>query len=299
MNETSAAVELKRDVQSFWQSHPCGAKFADEKIGTPEFFQEVEDHRYRLEPHILEMGPFAAASGCRVLELGCGVGTDGAQFSRHGAWYVGADLTRNAVKISRGRLSTSGLQGNFTNLDAENLPFADGSFDFVYSHGVLHHTPDTQAAFDEVHRVLRPGGKAVIMVYYRYSYNYYVNINILRRLGARILRLPGGVQLAHRLTGEDCARLEAHRQLLAERGREYLSVSTFLSQNTDGPGNPLSKVYGRNELRRMLSRFSTVDTAVRFLRRDRIPLLGARLPDSIDRWLGKAVGWHLYAMAQK
>lgn len=292
-------MEIKQDISNFWNDHPCGVKFADEQVGTVPFFLEVEKHRYGLEPHILEMAPFGEAEGKRVLELGCGIGTDGARFSASKAWYVGCDLTENAVQISKQRFAALNLPGNFTNLDAETLPFADRVFDIVYSHGVLHHTPDTQKAFDEVHRVLKPGGKAVIMVYHRRSYNYYINILVLRRLGVRLLQFPWGLKFVHRVTGEDLGRLEQHQQMLREHGKAYLASDTFLSQNTDGPGNPLSKVYNRREMRKMFAQFSTIETAVRFLRRDRIPVLGRFIPDWLDRALGKICGWHLYAIATK
>ena len=78
----NTSTELKQAIQHFWNEHHCGVKFVDEQLGTAAFFEEIERFRYALEPHILEMAPFNEVRGCRVLELGCGAGTDGAQFAK-------------------------------------------------------------------------------------------------------------------------------------------------------------------------------------------------------------------------
>ena len=203
---TSAPVEnSKEKIAEFWNANPCGSKFSGLPMGSAEFFTAVEKHRYDLEPHIMEMADFGAAKGLRVLELGCGLGTDGVQFARHGAHYIGLDLTANATRLAKLHLDVEGESGNTSRGDAENLPFSDASFDMVYSHGVLHHTPDTPRAFAEIRRVLKPGGRATIMLYHRQSYNYLINIMLLRRLGIHLLRLPGAITMAHWLTGEDKA----------------------------------------------------------------------------------------------
>lgn len=135
-----AGGELKGAVQSFWNAHPCGAKFAGQEQGTDDFFRAVEEQRYRLEPHIREMAAFDHATGKRVLEIGCGLGTDGAQFVKAGAQYVGMDLSPASVLLARKNLQLQDLPANWLISDAESLPFPDGAFDVVYSNGVLHHT---------------------------------------------------------------------------------------------------------------------------------------------------------------
>src|SRR2546427_11343672 len=148
--------ELKERVRAFWQAHPCGTKFSDAEMGTPEFFDRIEAHRYEKEWHIPEAADFAGTRGLRVLEIGCGMGTDGAQFVKAGADYTGTDLTDAAVELARKRFELSGLRGRFSVADAERLDFADNSFDLVYSHGVLHQTPATQQAVNEIHRRPKP-----------------------------------------------------------------------------------------------------------------------------------------------
>src|SRR5216117_3561541 len=133
-----ANTDLKERVRAFWQAHPCGTKFSDAAMGTPEFFERVEAHRYTKEWHIPASADFASARGLRVLEIGCGLGTDGAQFAKAGAIYTGVDLTDAAVGLARQRFELFDQPGEFRTADAENLDFAENSFDLVYSHGVLH-----------------------------------------------------------------------------------------------------------------------------------------------------------------
>src|SRR5258705_11384691 len=192
-----ANTSLKERVRAFWQANPCGVKFADAAPGTRRFYELVEAHRYTSEWHIPIAADFVSAGGLKVLEIGCGLGTDGAQFAEAGADYTGVDLTEAAIELARKRFELFNLPGTFKTADAEHLDFEDESFDLVYSHGVLHHTPDTQKAIAEVHRVLRRGGHAKVMLYHRDSYNYRVNISILRRAGAQLLNWESGVKLVH------------------------------------------------------------------------------------------------------
>src|SRR5947209_19432001 len=242
--------EWKGRVRAFWQAHPCGTKFSDAEVGTREFFERIEAHRYAKEWHIPDAADFTGARGLRVLEIGCGLGTDGAQFAKAGAIYTGVDLTDAAVDLARKRFELFELRGCFRTADAENLDFEDESFDLVYSHGVLHHTPDTERAVKEIHRVLRPSGRAIVMLYHRGSYNYRVNIRLFRRMGAHLLKTETGLKLVHRLTGEAVESLREHARNLKEDAQSYLSPNEFLSQHTDGAGNPLARVYSRHEARR-------------------------------------------------
>ena len=290
---------LKERVRAFWQENPCGVKFADAAPGTRHFYELVEAHRYTKEWHIPIAADFASARGLKVLEIGCGLGTDGAQFAEAGADYTGVDLTEAAVELARKRFELYDLPGRFQTADAENLDFADASFDVVYSHGVLHHTPDTHQAIDEVHRVLRPGGRAVVMLYHRNSYNYRVNISILRRVGARLLNLESGVKLVHRLTGEPIDSLRQHAKLLKTEKQAYLSPEEFLSQNTDGAGNPLARVYSRREARELFNDFSAISVRTFFLNKRWLPLIGPLLPRSLESRLASRWGWHLWIYATK
>ena len=290
---------LKERVRAFWQAHPCGTKFADAEPGSAKFYELVEAHRYTKEWHIPAAANFAGTNGLKVLEIGCGLGTDGAQFAAVGAEYTGVDLTEAAVELARQRFAISGLKGTFKIADAENLEFDSDTFDLVYSHGVLHHTPDTRRAVNEVWRVLRPGGRAVIMLYHRDSYNYRVNISLLRRAGARLLKSESGIRLVHRLTGEPLESLREHAGLLKEGEENYLKPDEFLSQNTDGAGNPLARVYSREEARQLFKKFSRVELRTYFLNKRWLPLLGNLLSRSLESRLADRWGWHLWIYATK
>ena len=291
--------ELKARVHDFWQANPCGAKFADLPVGSREFFQAVEAHRYETEWHIPEVVQFENWRGKAVLEIGCGLGTDAVNFARAGAHYTGVDLTERSIELVQSRFAYEQLQGTLRTADAENLPFADGTFDLVYSHGVLHHTPDTGHAINEAHRVLKPGGTAMVMLYHRNSYNYRVNIMTVRRLGARLLAFDWGVKFVHAVTGEDEARLRELQRLYRRDRERMLSRQEFLNQNTDGAGNPLARVYSRAEALALFSRFRTARTEVHFLNKRWIPLLGRLMPRPLERGLGGRLGWHLWVIATK
>jgi SAM-dependent methyltransferase len=299
MENAESSSGLKEQVRAFWQEHPCGSKFADAPAGTRAFYERVREHRYAKEWHIPTAAGFAASGGLRVLEIGCGLGTDGAEFARAGADYTGVDLTEAAVSLARRNFELQELPGEFRTADAENLDFAEGSFDLVYSHGVLHHTPDTARAVREVHRVLKPGGRAVVMLYHRDSLNYRLNIGLLRRAGAHLLRTDAGVRLVHRLTGESIELLEEHAARVRRDARSYFSPAQFLSQNTDGPGNPLARVYSRAEARRLFRSFAEVETAAHFLNKRWLPVVGPVLPRGVEARLAARWGWHLWVYARK
>ncbi|HET9528570.1 MAG TPA: class I SAM-dependent methyltransferase [Pyrinomonadaceae bacterium] len=296
MSESNA--QLKDRVRDFWQSHPCGTKFADAQPGSRLFYELVEQHRYEKEWHIPEAAGFAQSNNLRVLEVGCGLGTDGAQFAKAGAVYTGVDLTEAAVDLARRRFDLFTLPGSFRVADAEKLDFPNDSFDLVYSHGVLHHTPDTAAAIREIHRVLRPGGRAVVMLYHRDSYNYCVNISMLRRAGVHLLRWKLGVKLVRLLTGEPEESLREHASRLRSDST-YLGSQEFLSQNTDGAGNPLARVYSRDEARELFKDYSQIELRTYFLNRKWLPVIGPILPRSLEAKLASRWGWHLWIYATK
>jgi ubiquinone/menaquinone biosynthesis C-methylase UbiE len=291
------------DGRQFWSDQPPGLKWLPGASRTPvtrERYQAVRETRYRLEPHLEELAGFQTSAGRLVVEVGCGIGTDGTRFLQGGARYVGLDASDTAVKTARQTFDLLGLGGEVVAADAVALPLRDAVVDVVYSNGVLHHVPDTEAAVAEIHRVLRPGGRCVVMLYHRSSLNYRLNILVLRRLGALVLMVPGAVRVIGRLTGEPPATLKGHRRLLRHHGLRYLTDRRlFLSNNTDGPGNPLSKVYSAAEARRLFGHFREVETQVRYLNLRSMPaldrLLGARLKVRLARrW-----GWHLYVRATR
>jgi ubiquinone/menaquinone biosynthesis C-methylase UbiE len=156
-------VNAKREptvsrVRSFWNTEACGTHFVKDAVNEKEFFEKFREYRYRTEWHIPLLVPFAEAKGQRVLEIGTGNGAEAVMFAMNGADYTGVDLTEAALDATRRHFAVMGLKGTFQQENAEQLSFPDESFDWVFSHGVLHHTPNVQAAIDQVYRVLRRGG---------------------------------------------------------------------------------------------------------------------------------------------
>jgi len=151
-----------------------------------------------------------------VLEIGVGLGSDLIRFARAGAKVTGIDLTEHAVQLVRRRLELEGLDGDVQTADAESLPFADASFDLVYSWGVLHHTPDTERAVHEAIRVVRPGGELCVMLYARHSWVSY------------------GMWVRHALLG----------------GRPWRSLRTVLAAHMESEG---TKGYTERELRQLFA----------------------------------------------
>ena len=138
------------------------------------------------------------------------------------------------------------------------------------------------------------------MVYHRSSLNYHFSIMVLRRAFVALLLVPGGVDLVHRLTGERPEVLAGHRRLVAEHGLTYLrDRQLFLSHNTDGPGNPLSKVYTRTQARRLFGEFAGARTAVRFLHLRSYPGGGRLAQTELAERLGRRWGWHLWIDASR
>ena len=213
---------LKEQVREFWEGDPCGTKTATAAPGSPEFFAQVERRRYELEPFLPGFADFARWRERDVLEVGVGLGTDFVQFVRAGARAAGIDLTEAAVAAVRRRLELEALQADVRVGDAEALPFADASFDLVWSYGVLHHTPDTERALREIRRVLRPDGEARVMLYARHSW------------------LGFGAWVRWGLL----------------RGRPWRSISAVLAEHLESPG---TKAYTEGEVRALFSEFASID----------------------------------------
>ncbi len=162
-------VDVKEKVREFWNETPCGTRGLQLAEGSREFFDQLEHERNEREPFIGRFARFDRHHGERVLEVGVGAATDFIRFARGGAKLWGVDLTPHAVALAERRLTLAELQADVRQSDAENLPFSDDVFDFVYSWGVIHHTPDTERAAREIVRVTRPGGSVCVMVYNRRS----------------------------------------------------------------------------------------------------------------------------------
>ena len=267
---TSLAEEKLR-AREQWSQDPCGAEYEREHpLGTREFFDSIERHRYsQYAPWMPATMGFNQFPGEHLLEIGCGMGSDLVQFARGGAICTAIDITPRSIEITRHRFALYGLQGTFIISDGERLPFPSNSFDVVYSNGVLHHTPDTAGAIREIHRVLRPGGIAKVMLYHRNSFNYWVEI-VLRR----------GLLRAEFL-----------------RGRSAEDIMSRVVEHSEHEATPLVKVYSRKEIRSLFGVFTDVKVEVDQLLREELRFLSPLVSENLFRRLKKRIGWNVVITA--
>jgi ubiquinone/menaquinone biosynthesis C-methylase UbiE len=297
-------------VHAFWNTEACGTQFVERCADEKDFFEKFREHRYRTEWHIPLLVPFAETKDKQLLEIGTGNGADGVMFALNGALYTGVDLTEAALEATRKHFQLLGLTGTFQKENAEHLGFPDKRFDIVYSHGVLHHTPNTRAAVDEVYRVLKPGGRAIIMLYHRHSFNYYARIMTAMRLRVLlfVLRRAGrwrtdrerarSLPLAGVRGNADRRVWEIHYLNFLQQGWAYLRAKNFLHHCTDGPECPIALAFSRAEARELFSRFHNVQTKVAHFPLNKYRL-GRLLPFAAERFLASRIGWYLFIFASK
>ncbi len=284
--EPPMTEQLKNAVRHYWDQRPCGVKHTAQPPRTRAFYEEIEAQRYGEEFHIPAVAEFASHPGERVLEIGGGIGTDGRQFAKGGARYVDADLSYQSAHLARDGFRCSGLAGQFVQSDAENLPFGDGRFDVVYSHGVLHHTPGTARAIEEAHRVLRPGGRAIVMLYARESFHYVVGVHVAGRARLALARRRMGRRDFNRMVG------------LPPEHRGWLPESVVVNNSTDGLANPLSRMFTAPEIRHLFRAFKSVSLNKYYFPRLKVPVIGRHIPDTLAYWMGRAMGtcWWIKAV---
>ena len=164
-------------VKQFWTNNLNGLKFLPSFPKTADDFWKASALRYRYHYHLVPLFDRIANThpGAKLLEIGCGMGDDTAQWAKRGMRITAIDFTEPAVECTKLRLATCQLNGEVFTGNAEALNFPDNTFGVVFSFGVLHHSPDTQKTIDEVRRVLQPGGRAIIMLYHRRSLNYFIH----------------------------------------------------------------------------------------------------------------------------
>ncbi len=264
------------EVKAFWESSPVAAEGIHAIPGTAEFFKAFDTLREADDCEPWEFSNYihgySEAAGSRVLDVGCGNGYVLAQYARLGADVAGVDLTQTAVDLSKARFALAGLKGEFALTNGERLPYADGSFDIVCSMGVLHHIENPRPMLSEMRRVLRPGGRIILMLYHQRSWKYHVVFRVKRLLDPRY------------------------------RGK---SQAEALNMN-DGGSCPLAKVYTREQARALLGGF--VDHRFELNQLSWRQLL---LVPGLDRFLrpvlpaanrnifARTMGWALYITATK
>lgn len=270
--------DAKSAAREVWGFRPTGALSPDNAApGTKAFFDHAYQWRCEVEqPWLPGVVPFGEMGGKRVLEVGHGPGYDAFTLLKHGAAYSGVDITPENVVRIRQHLAFHDLTPDVREGDAENLPFADGEFDVVYSNGVLHHVPDMDRAFREALRVLKPGGRFYVLLYNRRSAAY-----------SRVVI----TWLINRLKG---SKVTLEQEL------------SKVEHNGEG-GAALVRVFTPSQVRGHLERagFAVRRTRVRKLLwsdmpfTDRLGPLFRLIPAGGWDWIGKAFGWYVIAEAER
>ncbi len=263
-------------VKGYWGAKPVHSV----EFGTPssskEFFDYIDALRWSDNERWARKRFYdlPGDANTRILDAGCGVGVFSRFYARKGFDVSAIDITDQAVALTRDSMAMYDLAGDVRQGSVEEIPFPDNHFDYVVSNGVIHHTPDTQAAADEFYRVLKPGGRASVCIYYR---------NVLLRQPLWPL-----VRWAIRLM---LKKTEGREDMLTAKTPEDL-VRTY-----DGNNTPIAKVYTRKQAGELFGRFRTVAVAphyfpVRFLR-------GFRVGGLTHRILDRCCGTLIYYLLEK
>lgn len=265
------AEEYKKQTQKHWTSSPCGSNYSTKELMSNEFFEEVERHRYSTHPWILEHIKKFDLKNKKVLEIGFGMGTDHLSLAKRGGNMYGIDLTPGNLEITKRRFELNNCKSELTTGDAENLHYQDNSFDFVYSFGVVHHSPDTQRIISEIYRVLKPGGKCWITVYHKNSIFFWWSVFFVDWI------LKGGFK----------------RESIKER----LSRVEYPNNNS----NMVIRLYTKRKFATMFSTagFRGVHLSIDHLIIEDIIYLGKYIPDAILKYLAKLFGWYVIVEAVK
>jgi ubiquinone/menaquinone biosynthesis C-methylase UbiE len=233
-----------------------------------------------------------------VLEIGLGQGADSMQLINRGAKYYGIDLTEESVRRVKERFELYDKSyAKVQVANALNIPYEDDFFDLVYSHGVIHHVPDIKDIVDEIYRVLKPGGKAVVMLYHKNSFNYYISISIIRRIG--LFFFPFLSKIIAKITGEDIERINKHILNLKKQGIRYFKIDNFIHKSTDGPDNVFTSVWTNNSAKKLFGKFAQFSTKVYFLNERHLLGFQLILPKAIKNLLARKFGWHLWIFVER
>jgi SAM-dependent methyltransferase len=271
------------DVRRWWTENPMTYDWHGEipyEQGSPEHLAEVE-RRFLAEAWFAQRPGAAPFSGLipfdelrdkDVLEIGCGTGVHARLLAAAGARVTAVDLTPTAVELTRRRLELAKLDADVREADAESLPFADGSFDFVWSWGVIHHSESTDRVIAEIARVLRPRGRLALMVYHRSSITFWLNYVLYRGVLRGGLRRESPDELANRWSDGVIARHYTRRGLAAALAPRFEGVET--------------RVMGQ------------IGEAIPLPARLRGPVARA-VPHSVQEALVRRFGWFLFASAQR
>lgn len=281
-----------RDIQDWWAQNPMtyGAthgrtEYADGRYepGTQEFFDRLDREFYSWNTPLHKNRPFDLlfhyeryAEASRVLEVGCGLGTMAMNWAQHGMKVTAVDLNPTSVEMTRRRFALYGLEGDIRLEDARALPFEDGRFDYGYSWGVLHHSPDLEQSVKELTRVIKPGGGYGIMLYNRRSILYRYVVQYTEGFLHYENQFLGPLELASRYGDGDTQEGNPHTWPI-----------------TAGEARDLLRPFSRNVRVKCLG--TDLDSAVRRI----LPIVGRRVPVVALKSWARRFGWSLWIYGNK
>jgi 2-polyprenyl-3-methyl-5-hydroxy-6-metoxy-1,4-benzoquinol methylase len=261
-------------VEAFWDARPCNIRHSLREVGSLEYFEEVEARKYLVEPHIPAFAQFERWKDKKVLEVGCGIGTDTISFARAGAKVTAIDYSEKSLAIARRRAEIYGLDIDFYKANAEEIskvvPVEE--YDLVYSFGVIHHTPRPRQAVSEIRKYMGPNSELKIMVYHRYSWKTF-----------RILMTYG-------------------------RG-VFWKIDELIARYSEAQtGCPVTYTYTKKSIKEMLEGFEVLEARAEHIFPYRIDDYKAYrykkawyfryLPRKVFRWMERKWGWHLCVTAR-
>ena len=268
-------IELEK-VQNYWNARPCNIRHSPSPVGTKQYFDEVEARKYFVEPHIQIFAEFEKWRGKKVLEIGCGLGTDTINFARVGAQVTAVDLSIESLALAKKRAEVFGLDNiAFYRANAEQLSdfVPVERYDLVYSLGVIHHTPHPERVIEQIHKYMDKDSIFKIMVYCRTSWKVFW---IMLKYG--------------RKNGETLDELIAR----------YSEAET---------GCPVAYSYTTNTVKDLLKGFDIIDIHIDHIFPYSIPEYRnykykkvwyfRYLPHALFRWMERHWGWHLCVTARK
>jgi 2-polyprenyl-3-methyl-5-hydroxy-6-metoxy-1,4-benzoquinol methylase len=274
----SAAKKSIADVRSYWDARPCNIRHSLKPVGSREYFDEVEARKYFIEPHIPGFAEFERWRGKRVLEVGCGIGTDSINFARAGADLTAVDLSGESLAIAKQRAGVMGVADRiqFVQANAEELTSAVSGepYDLIYSFGVIHHTPRPERALTEMRELAAPGGTLKLMVYHRHSW--------------KVLAIA----------------------VTQGRGRFWKTDELVATHSEAQTGCPVTYTYTRNGGRELVEQYGfrvdevSVDHVFPYRVRDYVEYRYVRepyfrwMPEPMFRAFERRFGWHLLVTAQ-
>jgi ubiquinone/menaquinone biosynthesis C-methylase UbiE len=254
-------------VRDFWNANPLCASSIPEEVGTAGYFEKYDKLREINEPieFSYNLHEYLHFRGKRVLDVGCGNGYVLSKYAGEGAEVYGVDISETAVEITKRRFSLLSLPADIKVGNAEKLEFEDDYFDCVCSMGVLHHTHDTSKGVDEIHRVVKPNGRVILMFYHKDSMLNRWNFTLLPYI---------------------------HPKYFGKKRQELVNM-------VDGAGNPKGSMYAHTELRELLSKFRHMYFFNRLIQKWMLWPFGKLIPQSILDALESKWGWFVYAKGWK